>query len=155
MTGSCGEPMFRKSTKPKTIDFWDTQITLLTLEQAQKLSRDILSCNESWWLCSPGTESDSLCCISNVGDIDAVGQKSESVMGVRPVFMLLNNRVRPGDKLYVGNIRCTTIGKNLALADKTLCGFACDENSYLKPEKQLSLFVENDNFVEEYIEGSA
>ncbi|SEH86800.1 Tetratricopeptide repeat-containing protein [Ruminococcus flavefaciens] len=63
-------------------------VYLLSIDEAQALDEDTLSCDYSWWLRSPGTDEKSAVCVDSNGEIDYWGYTSNVSLGVRPVLKI-------------------------------------------------------------------
>lgn len=66
------------------------EITLLSLEECNRLPPDILKSSARWWLRSPGNYDCYIACIEPSGNINIVGNYASSKIGVRPVLKVDN-----------------------------------------------------------------
>lgn len=129
----------------------EVKITLLTEEQAEKLPPKMLEKGAWWWLRSP----DDFYC-ATIADYNGLMYYNSADVGntrggVVPVFEFPSLRAKIGDKVYVGKLRCTVIGENLALADKVVCEHCYDEKSSDWETSELKAFIESDEFLDEYV----
>lgn len=128
------------------------EVTLLTVEQAKKLSDKTLSCDEWWWLRSPGDEEYLVAYVYCDGDVDEGGTNNDCDYGtIRPAFVIPNLEKANG-KIYVGKIPCTKIDKDLALADNYVCYSEFDPVSNNWEESNLKRYIESDEFWDRFIE---
>lgn len=54
-----------------------TGATLLTLEQAEGLPKDMLKAGKRWWLKTPGYTNSTITCVFEEGTIDGLGSNVE------------------------------------------------------------------------------
>ena len=119
----------------KLIDFYKIiptddikEITLLSIEEAEKLPQDILRCNDWWWLRSPGAHrSNYVAGVYSGGYVDVEGSHvNYDDFAVRPVLKVSNLEslnLKIGDKVaclgdriwyYIGDdsiLHCDYVGK--------------------------------------------
>lgn len=130
----------------------EVQITLLTLEQAEKLPEEILSCGDCWWLRSPGYNQDDAAYVGTGGGVYESGDfVNYDHFAVRPAFEIANLNSEFGKRVYVGKLLCTVIDKDLVLADKAVCCYRFDIVSNDWETSELKAFIESDELVELYI----
>lgn len=123
------------------------QITLLTVEQAKKLPRDILDCGGWWWLRSPGIYQNFAALVYCGGGVLECGDRVDSdSYAVRPAFEIANLNFEFGEKVYVGKLPCTVIDKNLVLADECICNHRFDSKSNDWETSELKTFIESEEF---------
>lgn len=129
------------------------QITLLTIEQAEKIPTNILVCDNWCWLRSPGDDQYYAARVSDDGGIFGYGSYVDYDDGaVRPAFKITNFNLEIGEKVFVENISCTAIDKNLILADGCACCYPFDTESNNWKTSKLKKFIESDYFWNKYIE---
>lgn len=124
-----------------------SEITLLTIEQAERLPKELLSCGEWWWLRSPGSNWDAIAGVNCDGSVDLAGVDGFTNFAcVRPAFFVPDLNPKLGAKVQIGNHMCTVIEKDLVLADSVVCrdlfGLTPWDKSYLKK------FLGSDEFKE-------
>lgn len=123
------------------------EITLLTIEEAEKLSDHILRCDNWWWLQSPGDYQNYAVCVDDEGDIYKTGDYVQlDYTAVRPAFKINNLESETGDKVIINKTMCTVVSKDLVLADCSICEHRFDKKSNNWETSELKAFIESDEF---------
>ena len=97
-----------------------TEITLLSVEEAEKLDEDTRYIGDPWWLRSPGDFDDFAAIVNPNGVVYADGSYVDSTYGVRPALTISNlqaSNLRIGDQFILADEQWTVIGKDKALCD--------------------------------------
>lgn len=150
VAGELGPTVHRRYAEQ--FDSKETKITLLTTEQAKKLSENILACGKWWWLRSPGSVQSFAAFVYNDGGISEYGYPVEQDdIAVRPAFKIANLSSVFGEKVYVGKLLCTVIGKNLVLADECVCNHRFDSESNDWEASELKAFIKSEAFAKNYL----
>ena len=136
------------------------EITLLTIEQAKRLPRELLACGEWWWLRSPGYIQDYAAYVYIDGSVYYRGDYVRNVVGcVRPAFVIPGLDSKIYDKVHIGGYRytldgdyiggcvCTVVDKDLVLADDVVCYHRFDAKSNDWNKSELKAFIESDEFL--------
>lgn len=123
------------------------EITLLTVEQAERLPLELLACGRWWWLRSPGDDPLYAAGVNYFGSVDYTGNfvDYDSVC-VRPAFLISDLNSKLGTKVQIENCICTVIDKDLALADDVICEHRFDAKSSSWESSELKAFIESDEF---------
>lgn len=144
--------MIAKVFEPKFVDATITEITLLSIEEAEKLPEHILELGEWWWLRSPGGFYYSAGYIAEDGSIYAFGYDVDFPDGaVRPVLRINNLEslnLKVGDAINVAGYYWTIITEDLALCNVAV-GNTCfrqewaemDSNNY--ETSDIKVWLEN------------
>ena len=124
------------------------EITLLTIEQAKRLPRELLACGEWWWLRSPGYYQYTAAFVSTDGSVSYGGDCVYSDRGcVRPAFVIPGLDSKIYDQVHVGGCVCTVVDKDLVLADDVVCYHRFDAKSNDWNKSELRAFIESDEFL--------
>ena len=136
------------------------EITLLTIEQAERLPRELLACGEWWWLRSPGYFQDIAADVSTDGSVLYLGYAVNNDSDcVRPAFVIPGLDSKIYDKVHIGGYRytldgdyiggcvCTVVDKDLVLADDVVCRHRFDAKSNDWNKSELKAFIESDEFL--------
>ena len=128
------------------------EITLLTIEQAERLPRELLACGEWWWLRSPGYIQDYAAYVYIDGSVYYRGDYVRNVVGcVRPAFVIPGLDSKIYDQVHVGGCVCTVVDKDLVLADDVVCYHRFDAKSNDWNKSELKAFIESDEFKRMFI----
>lgn len=129
------------------IDVNEVEITLLTVEEARSLPKEVTNRGCQWWLRSPCSDRPDAAYIYNVGDASVYGYFVQAhYVGVRPAFKIANLKSSRLNKILVGKTWCTVIAPGLALADRTVCIHRYDAESNNWETSELKAFIESDKF---------
>ena len=136
------------------------EITLLTIEQAERLPRELLACGEWWWLRSPGRNQLDAATVSSGGSVCYNGHiVTYGSDCVRPAFVIPGLDSKIYDKVHIGGYRytldgdyiggcvCTVVDKDLVLADDVVCYHRFDAKSNDWNKSELKAFIESDEFL--------
>lgn len=136
------------------------EITLLTIEQAERLPRELLACGEWWWLRSPGSIQYDAAIVATDGSVYHGGDDvSNDLDCVRPAFVIPGLDSKIYDKVHIGGYRytfdgdyiggcvCTVVDKDLVLADDVVCYHRFDAKSNDWNKSELKAFIESDEFL--------
>lgn len=127
------------------------QITLLTIEQAEKLPVDILRSDEPWWLRSPGYTRGDAAFVEG-DEASEIGYSVDfDYHAVRPAFKITNSNFKVGEKVYIESVTCTAIKGELVLTDECICFHRFDTESNNWENSELKKFIESDYFWNRYI----
>lgn len=137
--------------KIKRISPEKAKITLLTLEQAEKLPTAMLQRDCWWWLQGPSDLAFVAVAFSYDGSECVYRNVRSDCTGVVPAFQINNLRAKFGDKVYVGKLCCTVVGDNLVLSDKIVCEHCFDKATNDWKKSELKAFIESEDFAEKYI----
>lgn len=118
-----------------------TGATLLSVEEAKQLDKEILKASNSWWLGSRGYNVNNAACVyGDNGYVDDIGNNVEYSFGVRPALIISNlesSSLKIGDSITFGDHDFTIISDKHALCDDIIgrCAFredwkAKDANDY-------------------------
>ena len=118
-----------------------TGATLLSVEEAKNLNKEILKADKNWWLRSPGDSGICAACVfGEDGCVIAHGLIVVSTLGVRPALEISNlesSGYKIGESVYFGGYSFTIISDTYALCDDMIgeCAFckypkAKDVNKY-------------------------
>lgn len=136
----------------KHFDPKETKITLLTIKQAKKLPRKVRTCGDWWWLRSPGYFQTRTAIVHDGGGIIRSGDYVDyDYNAVRPAFEIENLNFEFGEKVHIGKLRCTVIGKDLALADECVCNHYFDSKSNDWETSELKAFIESEEFANKIV----
>ncbi len=101
------------------IDIDITDISLLTIEEAEALSENIRRYAHWWWLCSPGAYSDDAAYVSRNGYVydcgDYVGDDDGGVRPALTIADLDSLNLKIGDPLVIQDKEYIYIGNNKVL----------------------------------------
>lgn len=123
------------------------EITLLTIEQAERLPRELRAREYWWWLRSPGYFQDDAACVSGGGSVYYLGDDVNDVgVCVRPAFVIPGLDSKIYDKVHVGECVCTVVDKDLVLADDVVCYHRFDTDSNDWDKSELKAFIESNEF---------
>lgn len=123
------------------------EITLLSIEEAQKAPKAFRACGEWWWLRSPGYYQFSVANVNRDGDVYEHGLNVRNdIYAVRPAFRINNLKSKIGDKIMVGKTWCTVIDGGLVLADYPICEHRFDGKSINWETSELKAFIESNEF---------
>lgn len=126
-----------KSTTEK-IDLDIQEITLLSVEEAEKLlTQEQRASDSGWWLRSPGDRRYHNFFAAEVfidGRVNSHGRYVTHCIGVRPALRITNldsSNLSKGDIIKVGAESWTVISDNLALCDRLVwkTGFRYDDTA--------------------------
>jgi len=113
--------------KGNEIDIKITEITLLTLEEAEKVPKELLAVGEYWWLRSPSQnpkDTTSVLFVNPDGSFDTKGRSPGICNHIRPVLKISNLSelgLAEGDTFSLaGYTTWTVIPGDMALYDKTI-----------------------------------
>ena len=112
--------------KGNEIDIKITEITLLTLEEAEKAPKELLAVGECWWLRSPSRnpkDTTSVLLVNPDGSIDMEGLSSGFGNHIRPVLKISNLNelgLTEGDTFSLAGYTWTVIPGDMALFDDTI-----------------------------------
>lgn len=124
------------------------EITLLTIEQAERLPRELRAREYWWWLRSPGYFQDYAACVSGGGSVYYYGcYVNDDYSGVRPAFVIPGLDSKIYDQVHVGGCVCTVVDKDLVLADDVVCYHRFDAKSNDWNKSELKAFIESDEFL--------
>ena len=140
--------MFAERLIVERVDIPIEGITLLSVEESQKLSKDILHCeSDDWWLRSPGNSDDKAAVVRGLDDcVDQDGCSVDDEYGVRPAlrvhpFHSNPYGVRIGDTIRLFGYKWTVISDTLLLCNDLVDdipfrknGKAEDTNDYEKSD---------------------
>ena len=105
-----------------------TNITLLSIEEAEKVNQNIRACGYDWWLRSAGSGAQCVAFVTPEGEIDTTGWETDSMWpGVRPALEVDNLKMAGleiGNKVRVASKVWTVIADNLLLCNEFI-GFDC------------------------------
>lgn len=133
----------------KSIPFeYVKEITLLTIERAERLPRELLACGEWWWLRSPGRNQLDAATVSSGGSVCYNGHiVTYGSDCVRPAFVIPGLDSKIYDQVHVGGCVCTVVDKDLVLADDVVCYHRFDAKSNDWNKSELKAFIESDEFL--------
>lgn len=109
-------------------------VTLLSVEEAAKLSLEIRNIDDWWWLCSPGILPCEATLVSHE-IVDYAGHDVDEANGVRPALQISNlgdSNLKEGDKFKWGDYTWTIIFDQYALCDKCVALLPFREDSEAK-----------------------
>ena len=137
----------------KSIPFeYVKEITLLTIERAERLPRELLACGEWWWLRSPGSIQYDAAIVATDGSVYHGGDDvSNDLDCVRPAFVIPGLDSKIYDQVHVGGCVCTVVDKDLVLADDVVCYHRFDAKSNDWNKSELKAFIESDEFKRMFI----
>lgn len=104
----------------KEIELNIESVTLLSLEEAEKVPQNIRAFKEQWWLCSSGfIDRNAACVYGEYGYVSVGGIDVEREIGVRPAlkFNLESTNLQIGSKIKVFGYNWTVISDKLILCD--------------------------------------
>lgn len=123
------------------------EITLLSVEEAEKIPQSILSCGNWWWLRSPGHNRFLVVGVNCLGVVFKLGFAiSFDCYAVRPAFKISSLESEIGKKITVNKTLCTVIDKGLVLADCSICKHRFDSKSNVWETSEIKAFIESDEF---------
>ncbi len=109
---------------PQTKDIEISEITLLSVNEAKALSREVRKTGSWWWLRLPGMDPNDAAFVNNCGEVITIGNCVISLYGgVRPALRFSNSEslnLVPGVSFEVGGERWTIIDDGLALCDRII-----------------------------------
>ena len=108
-----------------------TGATLLSVEEAKQLDKEILKASGSWWLRSPGFAHKAAFVSGEYGDIRVHGYPVRESFGVRPALIisdLESSNLKIGGSIAFGNHNFTIISDNYTLCNDIIgeCVFRKD-----------------------------
>lgn len=112
-----------------------TGATLLSVEEAKNVNKEILKADIDWWLCSPGFDGDYAACVfGDYGSVSDIGNYVEDSYGVRPALEISNlesSGYKIGESVYFGGYSFTIISDTYALCDDMIgeCAFRKDSKA--------------------------
>lgn len=123
------------------------EITLLSVEEAEKIPDSVRACGKWWWLRSLGDCQNYAAIVHYDGyvyrggyDVDIDGR------AVRPAFRINNLKSEIGEPVRVSKIWCTVIDKDLVLANHPICNHRFDEKSNNWETSEIKAFINSDEF---------
>lgn len=98
-----------------------TGVTLLSADEATRLSEDTLKLGEKWWLSSPGDHILAAACVHSNGYVYLAGGHVAEKRGVRPALQISDKTpVDCGEKIRIAGETWTAVSDNLVLCDKII-----------------------------------
>lgn len=129
------------------------QITLLTIEQAEKVPKNVLARNDWWWLRTAGQHPNFAAFVDEDGDIYEEGFiVYHAYNGVRPAFRITGVSLDFNELVYIGKLPCTAIDKDLVLANELICDHRFGRETNDWETSEIKAFIESSSFWDEYIE---
>ena len=123
-----------------------SEITLLTVDEARKLSQYIRACGCWWWLRSPGYYQNYAAYVYYIGDVYEYGTNVNTDNGaVRPAFKISNLK-SSNRKVLVENLWCTVVDTDLVIADMPICKHRFDANFNDWDKSELKAYINSDEF---------
>lgn len=123
------------------------EITLLSIEEVEKIPQSIRACGRRWWLRSPGYNQKFVAYVYDDGDINENGDFIYfDTNTVRPVFKISNLESNIGAPIRINKTWCTVIDKGLVLADNPICNHRFHEKSNEWESSELKEFINSDEF---------
>jgi len=125
---------------PEEIDIEVTDISLLTVEEAERLPENIREYEDWWWLRTPGISSHYAAFVHFDGPVSILGAGVTHVnVGVRPALTISNLEdlgVRVGDTIIIQDKKYVVVSDNKVLYndDAVYHRFDKDSNDYEKSE---------------------
>ena len=110
-----------KTTRKEKLEI--TGATLLPVEEAKLLDKNILKANDSWWLRSRGYFDGFVACVHGTsGSVDYLGDYVWYVFGVRPALKinLESSNLKVGDSFEIGEYTFIIISAQYALCTKII-----------------------------------
>lgn len=123
--------------KKEKIEIEVNGATLLSVDEAEKIPREILNCDECWWLRTPGKYQDEAAVVDYIGSVLPAGSSVYVyTVGVRPVFILEPHNLQIGTTIEIYGIESTIISDKLALVKEPIGfrRFDSETNDYKKSE---------------------
>lgn len=123
------------------------EITLLSIEEAEKIPKSFRACGDWWWLRSPGYSQGCAVLALNGGDIFEGGYNTHNNnLAVRPAFRINNLKSEIGDKILINKTWCTVIDKGLVFADYPICKHRFDSESNDWETSEIKSFINSEEF---------
>ena len=110
-------------TTTQEIDVDVTGITLLSVEEAKEVDKNIRCIGDSWWLRSSGHYDDIAAYVYRYGVVYEDGSAVEYYIGVRPALQISNLEsfnFRIGDRFVLVGEQWVVISKDKALCDRII-----------------------------------
>lgn len=123
------------------------EITLLSVEEAEKIPDSVRACGKWWWLQSPGYNQKFAAVVDDIGGVYENGNFIYfDTNTVRPVFKISNLESDIGEPVRINKTWCTVIDKELVLTDNPICNHKFDSKSNDWENSELKAFVNSDEF---------
>lgn len=123
------------------------EITLLSIEEADKIPKSFRACGDWWWVRSPGFYQNLAISVRVDGDVYEIDHDVIVVsLAVRPAFRISNLESEIGDPVRIGKTWCTVVDKDLVLANHPICSHRFDKKSNNWETSELKAFIESDEF---------
>lgn len=117
----------------ETCDINIEEVTLLSVEEASKVSNELLNIGVDWWLSSPGSAECFAVFVRSDGAVSNYGNYVDDFYCVRPVLRFGGSgAVGLGDKIEVVGEMWTVISDGVALCDRVVgeCAFRDDYDAF-------------------------
>lgn len=105
----------------KDVDAFIDGITLLSVDEYEKVRDYIKPIDSHWWLRSPGISCYFVVIVLNNCDIDDIGLGVDFESSIRPVLKLKSSDFQIGDSFQFGGYTWAVISNDYALCDTTFC----------------------------------
>ena len=129
-------------------------ITLLSVNEASALPKEILDCGHYYWLRSPGSDSSSAAFVDYGGYVLNFGYYVINYnYGVRPALVIPNLdslNLRDFEEITMWDTKWIYIGKNMLFAKDIICERRFDENSNVFEKSEIKEYL--DNWLKEHLE---
>lgn len=109
-------------TTTQEIDIDVIEITLLSVEEAMELDKNVRGIGDSWWLRSPGNRYYRAMFVDD-GNIGVSGLCVDISLGARPALQisdLESSNLRIGDRFVLADEQWIVISKDKALCDRII-----------------------------------
>ena len=128
----------KENKEKEDITPYVTGVTLLSVEEARNLDKEILKADKDWWLRSHGHNDYAAFVYSDYGDVNAYGNFVNRTLGLRPALEISKSSgYKIGESVDFGGHSFTIISDTYALCDDVMgeCPFrhdfkADDANEY-------------------------
>lgn len=130
--------------KTELVDTQIKGITLLTADEVKTYYKKIKVIEETWWLCTEGTLSNTAVVVHSDGYIYYPGCFFDTELGVRPALVIGDSEsLKTGDQFILGNYRWTMISDRLALCDDII-GKTCFKSLLTTRDKGYNNYTNSD-----------